>query len=66
MPTPTLPVQQLSGVTLQSFPDPAFLPLFLKIVLHLIQFQDDDSPRGFRLLVVLLGNGPEPVEYRLG
>ncbi len=32
----------------------------------LIQFQDDDSPRGFRLLVVLLGNGPEPVEYRLG
>ena len=63
---PTFPVQQLACVLIQCLPDPEFAPLCLEIVPHLIQFQDEGSPCGFRLLVVLLGKGPDPVEYRLG
>jgi hypothetical protein len=33
---------------------------------HLIQFEDNASPRGLWLLLVLLGKGSDPVEHRLG
>jgi hypothetical protein len=66
LPMPTRPIQQLSGVTIQSVPAPAFLPRVLEIVPPLIQFQDAGSPRGCQLLIVLLGTGPDPVEDRLG
>ena len=66
IPTPTLPIQQLSGVTIPSVPAPACLPLVLEIVPPLIRFQDAGSPRGCQLLVVLLGTGPDLIEDRLG
>src|SRR5215510_15232763 len=33
---------------------------------HLIQFEDNASPRGLWRLLVLLGQGSDPVEHRLG
>jgi hypothetical protein len=33
---------------------------------HLIQLQDDRFPRGFRLLIMLYGKSPDPVEHCLG
>ena len=63
---PTFPVQQLPGVPIQGLPDPELLAFVLEIMPHLIEFQDDRSPCGLWLLLVLLGKGPDPVEHSLG
>ena len=47
------PVQQLASVPIQRFPDPELLAFLLEIMPHLIQFQDDCSPRRHWLLVVV-------------
>ena len=51
----TLPIQQLPGVLVQGFPDPELLPLFLEVILHLIQLEDERFPCGLWLLLVLFG-----------
>src|SRR4051812_41587343 len=60
----TFPVQQQPGVTIQGLPNPEFLPFLLHVMPHLIQFEDDASPRGLWLLLELLGQGSDPVEHR--
>ena len=56
---PTFPVQQLPGVPIQAFQIQSFCR-FLQVMPHLIQFQDDGSPRGLWLLLVLPGKGADP------
>src|SRR5262245_28570727 len=52
VPSPPFPVEQLPRVAIQRFPAPEFAPLFLEIMPHLIELQDDRPPRGFWFLVI--------------
>lgn len=65
VPQPACPVEQMPRVAVQRLPDPEFAPLFLEIMPHLIEFQDDRSPRGLWLLVVVFGTVPDPSEHSL-
>jgi hypothetical protein len=62
---PTFPIQQLACLLIEGFPDQEFLLLFLDVMPHLIQLQDESPSRGFWLLIVHYGKGPKPVEHRL-
>jgi len=62
---PTFPVQQLPGVPIQGLPDPELLAFVLEIMPHLIEFQDDGSPRRLWLFVVVFGTVPDPGEHSL-
>jgi hypothetical protein len=62
----TVPVQKLTRIRSQGLPDPPLPPRVLEGVPPLVQRQDERVAGGFRLLVVLLSHGSEPVEHGLG
>jgi hypothetical protein len=60
--TPTLPVKEVAYLTIKSLPDPEFMPFFEKVP-HLIDFEDNGYPDGFRFGRVFHGEAPDPLEY---
>lgn len=61
VPPPTCPIEEVAGITIQDLPDPQLPSLLLERVPHLISLEDDASPRGLWLLIVLLRESADPL-----